>query len=79
MREFIGRNVNGVLARTVAAMVNLDVLHGERSGVHIGAEYAMRGAVVNDRVTNGDVVSMMVDAAKRAAGHIKALKDIMIR
>lgn len=79
MREFIGCHVERVLARTAAAMINLDILQRQRTGVGVGAEDAMGRTIVNDRIANGDVIGVMVDAAETTASNIEAFKDVMVR
>src|SRR6185369_14281813 len=79
MREFIGCHVERVLARPTAAMINLDILKRQRSGVGVGAEDAMGRTIVNDRIANGDVIGVMVDAAETTASNIEAFKNVMVR
>src|SRR2546423_4944776 len=79
MRELVRRHVDGMLSRPASTVIDLDVFERERTGVCISAEDAVRGAVVDDRVTDGDVMSMMIDATEGASGDIKALEDVVIR
>ena len=39
----------------------------------------MRRTIMNDRIPNGDVIRMMVNAAETAAGNIEAFKDVVVR
>ncbi len=79
MREFIGCHVERVLARAVATVINLDILERQRTGVGVGAQDAMGRTIVNDRIANGDVIGVMVNAAETTASNIEAFKDVMVR
>ena len=39
----------------------------------------MGRTIMNHRITNGDVVSVMINAAETTAGYIEAFKDVMVR
>src|SRR6185437_8254083 len=78
MREFIGSHVERMLARAVAAVINLDILEGQRTGIRVGAKDAMRRTIMNDRIANGDVIGVMVNASETAAGYIEAFEDVMV-
>ena len=79
MREFIGSHVERVLARAVAAVINLDILKGQRTGIGVGAKDAMGRTIMNDRIANGDVIGVMVNASETAASYIEAFEDIVVR
>src|SRR5215213_2290577 len=79
MRELVRGHVDGVLPGPVPAVVDLNVFERERARVRVGAEYAVRGAVVHDRVAHGDVVRVVVYAAEGAARDVEALEDVVVR
>src|SRR5689334_7993276 len=79
MRKLVRCHVHRMLARAVAAVIDLDVFHQQRPRVSIGAQYSVRGTIMDHTITESDVVSVMVDAAKTTARHVETLKDVMVR
>ena len=49
------------------------------SGPAVGAEDAVRRAVVDHGVPDDDVAGLVVDATGRPAGHLEAFEDIPVR
>ncbi len=61
-----------------AAAVNLAVFERERARILVGAEQAVRRAVVDDGVADRDVIGVVIHAARRARRHFEALKDVVV-
>src|ERR1051326_6910158 len=78
MRKLIRRHVDRMLASAVAAVINLHILHQQRSGVSVGAENSVRRTIMHNTVAQRDVVRMMINSSKAAARYIEALEDVVI-
>src|ERR1041384_3644321 len=79
MRKFIGRHVNRMLASSAPAVIDLHILHQQRSGISVGAEDAVRRAIMHNTVAQSDVVRVVIDSAKAAARNIEGFEDVVIR
>src|ERR1041385_1426804 len=79
MRKLIGGHINRVLASSAPAVIDLHILHQQRSGISISAEDAVRRAIMHNTVAQSDVVCVVIDSAKAAARDIEGLEDVVIR
>src|SRR6185503_14478209 len=79
MRDLVGGHVNRMLAGSVPAVVNLHVLHQKRTGVSVGSQDAVGRTVMHNTIAQRNVVCVVIDSSKRAAGYIEAFEDVVIR
>jgi len=78
MRDLVGGHVNRMLAGSVPAVMNLHVLHQKRTGVSVGSKDAVGRAVMHNTIAQRNVMRMVIDSSKAAAGYIEAFEDIVV-
>jgi hypothetical protein len=81
--DLVGRHVDHMLRGAVAGVRDLAVLDGQRAGVPVGAEHAVRRAVVDPGIAHDHVVAVMEQAAegrgrRAGAGQLDALEHHVV-
>src|SRR6185369_11172395 len=79
MGKLVRRHIDWMLPGATTAVIDLDILHQQRAGVSIRSEYSVSRTIVDHTITQGNVVSVVVNSSKAATRHVETFEDIMVR
>ncbi len=78
MGGLVRGHVDLVSLGSASTGVHLGVFEQQRTGIRVGAEHAVLGAVVNDSIAYGDVVGVVVEAPSSTSRQLQPLEHVMI-
>src|SRR6185369_11713248 len=78
MCKLISCHVNRMLPRSIAAVIDLDVFHQQRTRVCVRTQDSVGRTIMDHAISQSDVMRVMIDATKTSTGNIKPFEDVMV-